>query len=194
VAIITNQWDTLDERVKALEDRCMCFHFVPTPEAIHEYVGTWFDDQEIYDWMGPRIMQVRQPSIRSYLHAKKLRDTGAKDWQDDALQLVGVDQELGLVVQLELSGLMPDEKLEEYMNITKKSKATYYRLRKLALDNMPDDGHDLVLPTHKLTGEGRMPVLVNAQPINLMPDSVGIFTGMLVGAATDQEEGQQDDA
>ena len=194
VAIITNQWDTLDERVKALEDRCMCFHFVPTPAAIHAYVGTWFDDQEIYDWMGPRIFQVRQPSIRSYLHAKKLRDTGAKDWQDDASQLVGVDRELGLVIQLELSKLKPDEKMEAFMDITKKSKATYYRLRQLALDNMPDGGQDLELPATKLTGVGRMPVLVNAQPTNISPDMIEEIAAILAGATTDQEATQQAEA
>lgn len=190
VAIITNQWNTLDERVKALEDRCMCFHFVPTPQAIHEYVGTWFDDQEIYDWMGPRIHQVRQPSIRSYLHAKKLRDTGAQDWQDDASQLVGVDHELGLVIQLELSKLEPDEKLETFKSITKKSRATYHRLRRLALDNMPGGGQDLELPTTELTGEGRMPALINAQPINAVQEDVGEVAAALMEAATDQEDAQ----
>lgn len=95
---------------------------------------------------------------------------------------------MGLVIQLELSGLMPDEKLEEFMNITKKSKATYYRLRKLALDNMPGHGQDLVLPIRKLTGEGRMPVLVNAQRTDARPDSYEEIPLRLVGAAADQED------
>jgi len=39
-----------------------------------------------------------------------------------------------------------------------------------------------------------MPVLVNAEPINTAPDIAGEIMAMLVGAATDQEDAQQEDA
>jgi DNA polymerase III delta prime subunit len=167
VAMITNQWDTLDERVKALEDRCMCYHFAPSAQALHEYVGTWFGDQEVYDWMSTRIYQVRQPSIRAYLQVKQLRDAGAADWQDDAAVLVGVDPVLATAINLALDvTLKPAERVKEFKRLTGQSKANYYRMVNLAKELTPGGANKLMPPRHKLSPPQAQAEFKNAEPTN----------------------------
>ncbi len=166
VALITNAWDTLNERVKALEDRCMCYHFVPSSHELHRYVGSWFKDQSIYDWMATRIYQVKNPSIRSYEKAMQLRDSGAADWQDDAAAMIGVDPELALVIKLELDkSLKPGQRVARFKQQTKLSPKTYYRRRIEAQRNTPGGHTKLVPPKFKLPKPKNLPKLVNAQPL-----------------------------
>jgi hypothetical protein len=49
VVIISNDWQTLNKNVAALQDRGHALLFRPTAAEVHEKAGTWFDDQEIYE-------------------------------------------------------------------------------------------------------------------------------------------------
>ena len=48
--IISNDWQTLNKNVAALQDRGHVLLFQPTAAEVHARAGTWFDDQEIYAW------------------------------------------------------------------------------------------------------------------------------------------------
>jgi hypothetical protein len=49
VAIIANDWRTLNKNVAALQDRGHVLLFEPGAAEVHRQAGEWFDDQEIYD-------------------------------------------------------------------------------------------------------------------------------------------------
>jgi hypothetical protein len=42
-------------------------------------VGTWFDDDEIYQWFSANLHRVREPSQRHYTRAKELK-AADMDW------------------------------------------------------------------------------------------------------------------
>jgi hypothetical protein len=79
VAIISNDWQTLNKNVAALQDRGHVLLFQPTAAEVHQRAGTWFDDQEIYGWFATNLHRVREPSFRHYVRAKELKAAGM-DW------------------------------------------------------------------------------------------------------------------
>jgi hypothetical protein len=81
VVIITNDWRTLDKNVAALQDRGHVLFFEPGAAEVHRKAGTWFEDQEIYDWFAANLHRVREPSLRHYVRARELKAAGM-DWTD----------------------------------------------------------------------------------------------------------------
>ena len=79
VVIISNDWQTLNKNVAALQDRGHVLLFQPTAAEVHARAGTWFDDQEIYGWFAQNLHRVREPSFRHYVRAKELKAAGM-DW------------------------------------------------------------------------------------------------------------------
>lgn len=79
VAIISNDWQTLNKNVAALQDRGHVLLFQPTAAEVHARAGTWFDDQEIYAWFAMNLHRMREPSFRHYVRAKELKGAGM-DW------------------------------------------------------------------------------------------------------------------
>ena len=79
VAIISNDWQTLNRNVDALQDRGHVLLFQPSAAEVHRKVGTWFDDPEIYEWFAANLHRVRKPSLRHYVRAKELKAAGM-DW------------------------------------------------------------------------------------------------------------------
>ncbi len=81
VVIISNDWQTLNKNVAALQDRGHVLHFQPSAAEVHAKAGTWFDDEEIYQWFAKNLHLVREPSLRYYVRAKELKTAGM-DWTD----------------------------------------------------------------------------------------------------------------
>lgn len=79
VAIISNDWRTLNRNVAALQDRGHVVFFAPSAAEVHAQAGTWFDEPEIYAWFAANLDRVRQPSLRHYVRAKELKAAGM-DW------------------------------------------------------------------------------------------------------------------
>jgi hypothetical protein len=76
VAIISNDWTTLNRNVDALQNRGHVLLFEPNAAEVHAKVGNWFDDQEIYQWFAANLHRVREPSQRHYTRAKELKSAG----------------------------------------------------------------------------------------------------------------------
>src|SRR5262249_41230198 len=51
VALIANEWQTLNRNVAALQDRGHVVFFEPSALEVHRQAATWFWDQEIYDFV-----------------------------------------------------------------------------------------------------------------------------------------------
>ena len=79
VVIISNDWQTLNKNVAALQDRGHVLHFEPGALEVHREAGRWFDDAEIYRWFGENLHRVREPSLRHYVRARELKAAGM-DW------------------------------------------------------------------------------------------------------------------
>ena len=81
VVIISNDWQTLNKNVAALQDRGHVLLFQPSAAEVHAQAGKWFDDEEIYGWFAANLHRVREPSLRHYVRAKELKAAGM-DWTE----------------------------------------------------------------------------------------------------------------
>src|SRR3954454_5821918 len=81
VAIVANDWQTLDANVAALQDRGHVLLFQPGAAEVHRKAGTWFDDPEIDAWFAANLHRVRAPSLRHYVRAKELK-AARMDWTE----------------------------------------------------------------------------------------------------------------
>ncbi len=82
VCIISNWWaDT--PLFRALESRAEFFNFAPSWCELHREVGTWFWDQEIYDYVGKNLHKLRSPDARLYVKAANRKEAGlsANPWK-----------------------------------------------------------------------------------------------------------------
>lgn len=80
VALITNQWKTLDAHVAALEDRGHLIDFAPGALDVHAKVAEWFWDQEVFDFVGHHLHLMKLPSMRTYRLAWEKKQAGL-DWK-----------------------------------------------------------------------------------------------------------------
>jgi hypothetical protein len=69
VALIGNDWKTLNADVAALEDRGHLLLFEPAPLEVHRQAARWFWDQEIFDFVADHLHLMAQHSLRTYHHA-----------------------------------------------------------------------------------------------------------------------------
>lgn len=85
VAIIGNEWKTLNDNVAAVEDRGHLLLFEPPAHEVHERVKTWFDDQEILAFVEEHQHLLGRPSMRHYHKAQEFKQAGM-DWRTMLLQ------------------------------------------------------------------------------------------------------------
>src|SRR3954451_9802410 len=81
VIIISNDWQTLNKNVAALQDRGHVLLVQPGAAEVHAQAGKSFTDREIYDWFAANLHRVRAPSLRHYVRARELKAAGM-DWTD----------------------------------------------------------------------------------------------------------------
>src|SRR4051812_38539722 len=81
VCIIANEWKTLSKDVAAIEDRAVALFFKPTALEVHKQVAAWFDDQQVFDFMGSIAHLVEAPSMRHYLFARNMKRAKFLDWK-----------------------------------------------------------------------------------------------------------------
>ena len=91
VAIVANDWLPRNIHSDALEDRAHKNFFDPPAAEVHRYVGEWFDDREIYNFVGEHLQLIIRPSIRAYYvlaQERKRAGTcpGGEDWRDFILK------------------------------------------------------------------------------------------------------------
>src|SRR6266849_383530 len=68
VALVGNDWKTLNADVAALEDRGHVLVFEPTALEVHRHAAGWFWDQEIFDFVAVHLHLIAQHSLRTYLN------------------------------------------------------------------------------------------------------------------------------
>src|SRR5437773_1558678 len=84
VALVGNDWKTLNADVAALEDRGHLLLFEPAPLEVHRQAAYWFWDQEIFDFIAGHLHLMAQHSLRTYFHAWELKQAGL-NWRQGVL-------------------------------------------------------------------------------------------------------------
>ena len=85
VCIICNDWGILTTEFGALLDRGTVVFFDPNATELHRFVGKWFPDEEIYEFIGQHLDEIARHSIRYYVTAADLKRLGL-DWKAALLE------------------------------------------------------------------------------------------------------------
>jgi hypothetical protein len=136
VILIANEWKSLNPNVRALEDRAIILHFCPPNEEVHRKVGQWFDDPEVYGFLGELLPAVPSISMRHYCKGSQLRRAGLSDWRSSLLQMMIPDQKAmcALAVQHDSSLRSEQDRVARFRSMCGASRATYFRIKaKLAV-------------------------------------------------------------
>ncbi|MFO0838324.1 MAG: hypothetical protein U1D55_07320 [Phycisphaerae bacterium] len=139
VAILCNQWTTLNQNMRAVEDRGIFLHFAPSVYAVHKKIGdtAWFDDVEVYEFIGQHLHLITEPSMRYYVKGSELRRAGISDWRESVLGMFGSHVErMGIVSTLlaDVSVNSEAQRVAKFVELTGQSQATYYRDRERLLE------------------------------------------------------------
>jgi hypothetical protein len=126
VAIITNDWQTLNRDVAALQDRGHVVHFQPSALEVHLRTAQWFWDQEIFDFLGARLPWLQEVSMRHYVAASELKEAGL-DWRSLVLSRCLTGRAL-LVAQLKADPqyCTEAERLQAFLAQGGGSRSTYF--------------------------------------------------------------------
>jgi hypothetical protein len=84
LALVGNDWKTLNADVAALEDRGHVLVFEPTALEVHHLAAGWFWDQQIFDFVAEHLHLINQHSLRTYPQAWELKRAGL-DWRQGVL-------------------------------------------------------------------------------------------------------------
>ncbi len=140
VCIIDNAWNTQSEHIEALEDRSRLFLFDPPPQEVHKEMESqeWFNDQEIYEFVGQNLCFFTELSARAYVKAAEAKEAG-EDWREYLLKNQIEANDLALLL-LEYDAVWRDrsvdDKCQEWCQRTGKSRATYFNRKRNLRDRM----------------------------------------------------------
>jgi hypothetical protein len=131
VILIANEWKSLNPNVRALEDRAIILHFCPSNEEVHQNVSRWFDDREVYEFLGKLMPMIPAVSMRHYCKGSQLRRAGLADWRTSLLQMVMADGRAACVLAMQHDPSLRSEeaRVMRFIEITGASRATYFRVK-----------------------------------------------------------------
>lgn len=78
-----SKFPVIPREVIRLEDRAIILHFCPPNDEVHRKVGQWFDDSEVYQFLGELLPVVPTLSMRHYSKGSQLRRAGLSDWRNN---------------------------------------------------------------------------------------------------------------
>jgi hypothetical protein len=159
VILITNSWKTLNENVAAIEDRAHVLAFEPTALEVHQQVGKWFWEPEIFDFIGGNLSLIKRPSMRAYVLAWEQKIAGLP-WRDGLVIRWLSGKEL-LAVQLlaDPSYRTQNERAEAFEAKGGGSRSTFFRI----IGNLPR-----AVEPPKITLAGRPPSDANEQTTSII--------------------------
>ena len=131
VCLIANEWRTLNENVRALEDRAIVVKFEPDAAEVHRRVGEWFSNDEVYGFIEQNLHLIARPSGRYYVKAEQLLRANPNRWRDRILSVMGVDdrtRELMLLLE-DRAYKSEEERAAAFEAGGHGSRATYFRLK-----------------------------------------------------------------
>jgi len=128
VCIIANDWLTLDANVRALEDRGHLIWFKPSSAEVHQRVKEWFDDAEVYDFIGCHLELLPFVSMRHYVNARELKLAGM-DWKECLLrQWLPPKRYQVAKLKLDATFEKEEDRVRAFIEGGLGSRATYFRI------------------------------------------------------------------
>jgi hypothetical protein len=139
VAILSNDWKTLNKNVAALQDRGHVVFFEPSAAEVHAQAGTWFDEPEIHAWFAANLHRIRQPSLRHYVRARELKAAGM-DWTE-ILEMGEENRRERLVAELLASPAYDSIEARAQAFVKQKGgcRATFYNYRRKLVSGTGQD-------------------------------------------------------
>jgi hypothetical protein len=138
VCLIANELSHTNKNVAALLDRGLAVNFQPSALEVHREVanGGWFDDAEVFEFIGRHLQLVGTPSFRFYVTASQHRRAGL-DWQDMILRTIETSTDPALLLVISLAADSTFDRLpapeaareREFRRRSGLSRATYYRYK-----------------------------------------------------------------
>ncbi|WP_164102226.1 hypothetical protein [Candidatus Laterigemmans baculatus] len=114
----------------AILDRAHFIYFDPTNAELHKYVGSWYWDQAIYDFIGHHLGNLQGLSVRSYVRAYHRKQAGI-EWKQWVLETFALDLHIAVLQDLERrEELTPTDRVRQFTQRTGLKKSSYYSLRK----------------------------------------------------------------
>ena len=126
VALIANDWKTLNGNVEAVQDRGHVIVFEPDAAEVHEQVAMWFDDREILDWFERHLHLIHRPSMRHYVRAAELKKAGL-NWMQ-AILSDALSEKTLLVAQIKADSQYRNERerIDAFRRFGGGCRATYF--------------------------------------------------------------------
>ena len=130
VAILANEWCGNNKDVTALEDRAHVVLFDPAPLGVHRDAAYWFEDQEVFSFIGQHLHLVAHHSLRLYRRAWELKQAGL-DWRKMILSSLLEGKAL-LVAQLKTDPRYgcEEERVQAFTASGAGCRATYFNYAK----------------------------------------------------------------
>jgi hypothetical protein len=127
VALVGNDWKTLNADVAALEDRGHLLLFEPSPLEVHRQAARWFWDQEIFDFVADHLHLTGQHSLRIYHNAWELKQAGL-NWRQGVLSrcLTGVALAVAKL-KADPAFASEDERVRAFVQSGAGCRASYFR-------------------------------------------------------------------
>src|SRR5262249_23344234 len=126
VALIGNDWKTLNADVAALEDRGHVLFFEPMALEVHRQAAGWFWDQEIFDFVAGHLHLIAQHSLRTYGQASELKRAGL-DWRRAVLSRCLSGSALLMArLQADPSFVSEAARVQAFIAVGGGCRATYY--------------------------------------------------------------------
>lgn len=141
VLLVSNDFEILTRKLKALLDRGIVIFFDPMPEEIHRFVGKWFEDKEIFQFIEHHLDQITRHSIRYYVTAKNVKRLGL-DWKKALLESWTQESEETdpqKVVELLLADPRYNsdkERIEAFTARSGRHRRQWYNLKKQVMKSM----------------------------------------------------------
>jgi len=141
VVLIVNDWQKMNRHVGAVGDRAWELEFLPTPQEIHRFVGSWRHEahnedgmptvaDQVYEYIGDRLDAVSDTSIRQYILATQGLRVGV-DWRKDLESEWGNTDPKMLVRRLaDDDGYEKEEhRVDRFRELTGLSRARYFEIK-----------------------------------------------------------------
>lgn len=135
VLMLCNTIKTMETNLGAVMDRAQKYLFAPNSGEVHQEVKGWFDDEEIYGWIGDRLRSISQPSMRNYIKAREQKCAGL-DWRKFLLNEWDLDLKLAATVEI-LNDPSLDTKAKRATEFAQRghgSTATYMRYQQQVVE------------------------------------------------------------
>ena len=138
VCFIRNVWDSDDIICQAIESRGNFVYFDPSWTEVYNYIGEWFWDQEIYDYLLDKLPLLREPDIRIITKAydRKLANIPEFPWQGAIDQYLAQPEYLLVSEFMRMEFRTEEDRIDAWIEtVTAKyphaaaSRATWHRYR-----------------------------------------------------------------